>query len=66
MYFTQNLITIHYVPFAPQKRKDDRFLALLEDERGLLRGQLRTEQGLQGRRIQSVHILCRRGPSPMS
>ena len=37
-----------------QQREDDRLLALLEDQRGLLGGQLRTEQGLQGCRIQGV------------
>ena len=40
-----------------QKREDDCLLALLEDDRGLLGGQSRTQEGLQGNRIESLHTL---------
>jgi hypothetical protein len=37
-----------------QEREDNRVLALLKDQRGLLSRQLRTEQGLQGCCIEGV------------
>lgn len=40
-----------------QKREDNRILALLEDERGLLGDQSGTENCLQGSRVEGVHTL---------
>jgi hypothetical protein len=40
-----------------QKRKHHRFQALLKNERSLLGSQRRTEQALQGRRIEGLHTL---------
>ena len=49
-----------------QKREDDRLLALLKDQRGLLGGQFRTEQGLQSSRIEGLHTLGRHTHSSSS
>jgi hypothetical protein len=46
--------------------KDNSFLTLLEDEPGLLGGQLRTEQGWQGSRIQGARRRRSHGNSEMS